>query len=230
MRFIPDPSWGSTPFIIIRVLRNICTSMHRYGCLLQSRTQQQNQDFSAIICHLGQNGYKFFCHPVNWAKMSKVMPIFNSLVGCVFSINVVRKCMVSILHGPFLRVTANCKCPRRCVWLASAAAAAAAAAAGGGVCWQIFCMRAAGGRLLEPGSWSLGWEYRILSQNIVMTLARWPEQARQPRRLKQWSDAGGSAGEHWPAHYCDQRIPATLATKQGDQTFQYKKLNGKWQI
>ena len=51
MRFIPDPSWGSTPFII-RVLRNICTSMHRYGCLLQSRTQQQNQDFSAIICHL----------------------------------------------------------------------------------------------------------------------------------------------------------------------------------
>ena len=57
--------------------------------------------------------------------------------------------LVSILHGPFLRVTANCKCPERCVWLPSAAAAAAA---GGGVCWQIFCMRAAGGRLLEPGS------------------------------------------------------------------------------
>ena len=163
--------------------------------------------------------------------MSKVMPIFNSLVGCVFSINVVRKCMVSILHGPFLRVTANCKSPRRCVWLASAAAAAAA---GGGVCWQIFCMRAAGGRLLEPGSGSLGWEYRIMSQNIVMTMASWPELARQPRRLKQWSDAGGSAGEHWPAHYCDQRIPATLNTKHGDQTFKCNiKLwmaNGKFNV
>ena len=161
--------------------------------------------------------------------MSKVMPIFNSLVGCVFSINVVRKCMVSILHGPFLRVTANCKSPRRCVWLASAAAAAAA---GGGVCWQIFCMRAAGGRL-EPGSGSLGWEYRIMSQNIVMTMASWPELARQPRRLKQWSDAGGSAGEHWPAHYCDQRIPATLNTKQGDQTFQFnikQWMNGKFNV
>ena len=120
---------------------------------------------------------------------------------------------------------------RRGVWLASAAAAAAA---GGGVCWQIFCMRAAGGRLLEPGSGSLGWEYRILSQNIVMTRPGWPEQARQPRRLKQWSDAGGSAGEHWPAHYCDQRIPATLATKQGDQTFQFNMkqwmANGKFNV
>ena len=62
----------------------------------------------------------------------------------------------------------------------------------------------------------------------------WPELVRQPRRLKQWSDAGGSAGEHWPAHYCDQRIPATLNTMQGDQTFKcnikHWMENGKFNV